>query len=268
MGQVRHGCATTTHAIRATIMRASPPSVRGQARMIASYDRGAEPGVRDQPEDGRQVAEARDSGRSQDRSKGAILVRSLRIRRGHGRRVPATHAVAARRLSLCPAAFDPAPDQISAASGPSAPWHITLAGIEGGEPKRAKFKRYPIGCFHMDIAEVLPAEGKLYLFVAIDRTSKFAVTQLVDTADRRTAWEFLEHLLQAVPRRIHTILTDYGIQFADPPRNRNAAHSRQMRFHMICEANGIEHRLTRPNHQRSGRAHEPDNQRGQRQTIP
>ena len=120
--------------------------------------------------------------------------------------------------------------------------------MEGDKPKRQKFKRYPIGFFHMDIAEVLTAEGKLYLFVAIDRTSKFAVTQLVDTADRRTAWEFLEHLLQAVPHRIHTILTDYGIQFADQPRNRNAAHSRQMRFHMICEANGIEHRLTRPNH--------------------
>jgi hypothetical protein len=28
----------------------------------------------------------------------------------------------------------------------------------------------------MDIAEVQTAEGKLYLFVGIDRTSKFAVT--------------------------------------------------------------------------------------------
>jgi hypothetical protein len=55
---------------------------------------------------------------------------------------------------------------------------------------------------------VQTAEGKLYLFVGIDRTSKFAVTQLVDKADRRTAWEFLEHLLKAVPSRIHTILTD------------------------------------------------------------
>ncbi|WP_267378688.1 MULTISPECIES: hypothetical protein [unclassified Sphingomonas] len=32
---------------------------------------------------------------------------------------------------------------------------------------------------------------KPYLFVGIDRTSKFAVMQLVDKADRRTAWEFL-----------------------------------------------------------------------------
>jgi transposase-like protein len=123
-----------------------------------------------------------------------------------------------------------------------------LPDIEGDKPKRQRFKRYPIGFFHMDIAEVQTAEGKLYLFVGIDRTSKFAVTQLVDKADRRTAWEFLEHLLKAVPYRIHTILTDNGIQFAEQPRNRNTAWSRQMRFDMICDANGIEHRLTKPNH--------------------
>jgi hypothetical protein len=32
---------------------------------------------------------------------------------------------------------------------------------------------------------VQTAEGMLYLFVAIDRASKFAVTQLVDKADMR-----------------------------------------------------------------------------------
>jgi hypothetical protein len=57
----------------------------------------------------------------------------------------------------------------------------------------------------MDIAAVQTAEGKLCLFVGIDRTSKFAITQMVDKVDRRTAWEFLEHLLKAVPYRIHTI---------------------------------------------------------------
>ena len=92
------------------------------------------------------------------------------------------------------------------------------------------------------------AEGKLYLFVAIDRTSKFAVAQLVETADRRTAWEFLERVLEAVPYHVHTILTDNGIQFAEQPRNRNTICSRPMRFDMICTANEIEHRLTKPNH--------------------
>ena len=53
-----------------------------------------------------------------------------------------------------------------------------LPDIEGDKPRRQRFKRYPIGFFHIDIAEVQTAEGKLYLFVAIDRTSKFAVKQL------------------------------------------------------------------------------------------
>ena len=50
-----------------------------------------------------------------------------------------------------------------------------LPDMEGDKPKRQKFKRYPIGFFHLDIAEVQTAEGKLYLFVGIDRTSKFGL---------------------------------------------------------------------------------------------
>ena len=83
-----------------------------------------------------------------------------------------------------------------------------LPDMEGDKPKRQKFKRYPIGYFHIDIAELRTNEGKLYLFVAIDRTSKFAVALLVDKANRKTAWEFLETVLEAVPYKIHTILTD------------------------------------------------------------
>ena len=123
-----------------------------------------------------------------------------------------------------------------------------LPDMAGDKPKRQKFKRYPIGFFHIDIAEVQTVEGKLYLFAGIDRTSKYTVTQLVEKANRKTAWEFPEHLLGAVPYRIHTILTDNGIQFAEQPSNRNTAYSRPMRFNMICAANGIDHRLTKPNH--------------------
>lgn len=131
---------------------------------------------------------------------------------------------------------------------PATTRHLAPAGHRGRQAKAAALQAYAIGFFHIDIAEVQTAEGKLYLFVGIDRTSKFAVTQLVDKADCRTAWEFLEHLLKAVPYRIHTILTDNCIQFAERPRNRNTVWSRQMRFDMICEASDIEHRPTKPNH--------------------
>src|ERR1700686_1541388 len=49
-----------------------------------------------------------------------------------------------------------------------------LPQVDGDAPAKRKFKAYPIGYFHIDIAEVRTEEGKLCLFVAIDRTAKFA----------------------------------------------------------------------------------------------
>lgn len=93
--------------------------------------------------------------------------------------------------------------------------------VEGdNKPGRKKFQCYPTGYFHVDLAEVRTAEGKLYLFVAIDRTSKFAFVELVERADMRAAAAFLQALIAAVPYRIHTVLTDNGIQFTDLPKNR------------------------------------------------
>jgi transposase-like protein len=55
-----------------------------------------------------------------------------------------------------------------------------LPEVEGDKPSKKKFKSYPIGFFHIDIAEVRTEEGKLYLFIAIDRTSKIAFARLVE----------------------------------------------------------------------------------------
>src|SRR5665213_3408820 len=79
-----------------------------------------------------------------------------------------------------------------------------LPDVEGDKPARKKFKAYPIGYFHVDIAEVQTAEGKLYLFVAIDRTSKFAYAELHQKAGKLVAAGFLRNLATAVPYKIHT----------------------------------------------------------------
>lgn len=65
------------------------------------------------------------------------------------------------------------------------------------------------------------AEGKLHLYVGIDRTSKFAFAQLVHKATTATARAFLDTLVAAVPYRIEIVLTDNGILFADLPKNRS-----------------------------------------------
>lgn len=125
-----------------------------------------------------------------------------------------------------------------------------LPEVTGDKQPKKKFKTYPIGYFHIDIAEVRTTEGKLYLYVAIDRTSKFVFVQLVRHANRGTASAFLVALIAAVPYKIHTVLTDNGIQFTFPPRYADgptATYITHM-FDMRCQENGIEHRLTKIQH--------------------
>jgi transposase-like protein len=83
-----------------------------------------------------------------------------------------------------------------------------LPEVDGDKPKRSRFKAYPLGDFHIDLAEVHTAEGRLYLLVAIDRTTKFAFVELHGRATRRVAGDFLRHLIEAVPYKVHTVLTD------------------------------------------------------------
>ena len=120
-----------------------------------------------------------------------------------------------------------------------------LSELSDKPSKKKRFRKYPIGYFHVDIAEVRTEEGKLFLFVAIDRTSKFAFAELHERATRPVAAEFLRHLIAAVPYKIHTILTDNGIQFANRQKDRYAF---PLLFDRICAEHGIDHRLTRPNH--------------------
>jgi transposase InsO family protein len=134
-----------------------------------------------------------------------------------------------------------------------------LPEVEGDKPAKTKFKSYPIGFFHIDIAEVQTAEGKLYLFVAIDRTSKFAYVELHRQAKRRTAGDFLRHLVETVPYKVNIVLTDNGTHFTTPGAGGSAvplivealakgepvwAHS----FEYACAQLTIEHRLTKPKH--------------------
>ena len=52
---------------------------------------------------------------------------------------------------------------------------------DGQIPPKKKFKDYPIGYLHVDFAKVRTEEGRQYLFVAIDRTSKVAFAKLHPT---------------------------------------------------------------------------------------
>jgi transposase InsO family protein len=120
-----------------------------------------------------------------------------------------------------------------------------LPDVEGDKPLRKKFKAYAIGYFHVDIAEVQTAEGKLYVFFAIDRTSKFAFVELHAKSGKMIAAQFLRNLAAVVPYTIHTLLTDNGIQFTNQERHRFAC---KHVFDRVCSEFNIEHRLTKIKH--------------------
>lgn len=91
-----------------------------------------------------------------------------------------------------------------------------LPEVEGARVPKKKFKSYPIDFFHIDIAEIQTPEGRLYLLVAVDRTSKFAFVELHQKATRRVAADFFRNLIAAVPYKVHTVLTDNGTHFSTP----------------------------------------------------
>jgi hypothetical protein len=108
MGQVRHGSATTTHAVRAAIQRSQVEGLPAISPRAGLRARAAEPGAGHQPQDGCEVAQARDGRGYEDRADGTALDCADRGRGGDGRGILAAHTPAAGRLSLCPATLDPA----------------------------------------------------------------------------------------------------------------------------------------------------------------
>src|SRR5215211_5119221 len=247
MGQVHHGSATTTAAIRRAI-RHSQESLRALAKRH---------GVNQKT-----VAKWRQRTSDADLPTGPREPRSTVLSIEEEAVV-----VAFRRHTLLPL------DDCLHALQPTIP-HLTRSSLhrclrrhgisrlpdtDGSKPRRSKFKRYPIGFFHIDIAEVRTEQGKLHLFVAIDRTSKFAFAEPHERVTRRVAGDFLRRLVAAVPYRVHTVLTDNGTHFTEPSGNtwtpdeikEMLARQQLFRAHafeLACAQNDVDHRLTKPRH--------------------
>ena len=117
--------------------------------------------------------------------------------------------------------------------------------MAGEKAAKKRFKSSPIGYVHIDIAEVRTEEGKLSLCVAIDRACKFADAELQAEAHNMVAAQFLRNLIATIPDKIHTGLTDHGIQFTNRKRDRYAFHHI---FDRVCHEYGLDHRLTKTNH--------------------
>ena len=165
MGQVLHGSARTTEAVRRAVQR-SEESVRALAKR-----HGISPTT---------VQKWRKRSFVADLPMGPIEVRSTVLSVEEEAMIVAFRRHTLLPLDDCLYALQSTIPNLSRSSlhrclqrhGIS-----RLPEIEGDKPAKQKFKVYPIGYFHIDIAEVRTKEGKLYLFVAIDRTSKLAFVQ-------------------------------------------------------------------------------------------
>lgn len=233
LGQILHSSATTTQAVRRAIQN-SQASLKSLARQY-----GINP---------KTVAKWRKRESVDDLPTGPKKARSSVLTVEQEAMIVAFRRHTLLPLDDCLYALQPSIEHLTRSSlhrclqrhGIS-----RLPEVQGDKPVKKKFKTYPIGYFHIDIAEVQTAQGKLYLFVAIDRTSKFAYTELHPKAGKMQAAQFLQNLQQAVPYKIHTVLTDNGIQFTNRKKD---TYAFEHIFDRVCHTAGIEHRLTKVKH--------------------
>jgi transposase InsO family protein len=117
------------------------------------------------------------------------------------------------------------------------------------EPHRA-FKLYEPGYLHMDVKylpQMQDETKRRYLFVAIDRATRWVFVAIKDNKSAASAQAFLRALKKACPIKIQKLLTDNGKEFTDRLfANRERAPSGDHEFDQLCQQFGIEHRLTRP----------------------
>jgi transposase-like protein len=119
--------------------------------------------------------------------------------------------------------------------------------------KRQRCAETAIGYVHIDACELRLAEGKLHMFLAIDRVTKFTHVAFFDANTKANGAAFLREVVAAFPYRLHTVLTDNGMAFADLPKNRGRYPEIEALFggHIfdrVCQGHGITHKLTQPYH--------------------
>ena len=113
------------------------------------------------------------------------------------------------------------------------------------------FKDYDPGYLHVDIKYLpkMPDESaRSYLFVAIDRATRWVYLAVYPDQTEASATHFLRALQRACPVKISTILTDNGTQFTDRFTTKDKVATGNHAFDRECILLHIEHRLTKPRH--------------------
>lgn len=112
------------------------------------------------------------------------------------------------------------------------------------------FKSYEPGYVHVDVKylpQMQDQTRRSYLFVAIDRATRWVFVQIKSNKTAVSAKAFLNALHKACPVKITKLLTDNGKEFTDRLfANREREATGKHEFDRLCKELGIEHRLTKP----------------------
>ena len=121
---------------------------------------------------------------------------------------------------------------------------------KAARPKHSGFKAYEPGYVHIDVKylpQMADEPSRRYLFVAIDRATRWVFIRVFKAKTAANARRFLRDLERACPMRIRTILTDNGKESTDRLFGlRKRAATGEHEFDTLCADLGIEHRLTPP----------------------
>jgi transposase-like protein len=239
MGQVLHGTATTTHAVREKIQNAEE-SVAKLAKQYGINPKTAHKWKR------RESVEDLKCGRRP--GQGSVLSA-----------VDEAIIVETRRKTLLPLddLYDLLLPQIPALTRSNLHRCLQrhgvsrLADLLPEEEKTATkaFKTYAPGFLHIDTAQISLGKDKWYLFVAIDRATRYVHLELHDNKRMETATAFLENALAQYPFKVGKILTDNGIEFSyNPLVEEKKPKDKEHPFAALCKAKQIEHRTTLVKH--------------------
>ncbi len=103
---------------------------------------------------------------------------------------------------------------------------------------------------HVDIKylpQMADETARSYLFVAIDRATRWVFIQIMPSKSAANARKFLKALHEDCPIKIKHILTDNGKEFTDRLfASRARVPTGEHAFDQLCAELGIEHRLTKP----------------------
>lgn len=89
---------------------------------------------------------------------------------------------------------------------------------EAPRPRHKAFKAYEPGYLYVDVKylpQMADESSRRYLFVAIDRATRWVFIRVCKSKTAANAFRFLRDLERACPLRIRTILTDNGKEFTD-----------------------------------------------------